>query len=61
MNYFNETMKKKSSINDDDDDTQLIFAGHLLIVFYCLIFIFGFLGKYLKNKRNLSNTFFLFR
>jgi hypothetical protein len=41
MLAINETITKKSTI---DEDTQMIFAGHLLIVFYCLIFIFGFLG-----------------
>jgi len=41
MIIINETIKKQSFI---DENTPIIFAGHLLIIFYCLIFIFGFLG-----------------
>jgi hypothetical protein len=37
----NETTTQKSSV---DQDGLVIFAGHILIVFYCLIFILGFLG-----------------
>jgi transketolase N-terminal domain/subunit len=41
MINVNETMANRSSV---DQDSFILFAGHLLIVFYCLFFIFGFLG-----------------
>lgn len=63
MVIMNETMENKSFRNDSD--TSLIFAGHLLLVFYCLIFIFGFLGNaaviYVgirkKKYRNVTNCY----
>ncbi len=36
-------LTKKSSFTNDY--TSIIFAGHVLLVFYCIIFILGFLGK----------------
>jgi len=41
MIVINGTIIKRWSV---DGDTPMMFAGHLLIVFYCLIFILGFLG-----------------
>jgi hypothetical protein len=38
---INDTIIKRPSVNGD---IPMMFAGHLLIVFYCLIFILGFLG-----------------
>jgi hypothetical protein len=37
----NETIRKPLVVYED---SFMLLAGHLLIVFYCLIFILGFLG-----------------
>jgi hypothetical protein len=37
----NKTIRKSSVVHEDN---FALLAGHLLIVFYCLIFILGFLG-----------------
>ena len=41
-----------------DEDTSIIFAGHVLIGFSCVIFIFGFLGLYslIFIIMNISNS-----
>ncbi|CAF0881255.1 unnamed protein product [Rotaria sp. Silwood1] len=62
MMILNETITKKSFANQN---IYIIFAGHLLIIFYCLIFIFGFLGNsaviYVairkKKYRNVTNCY----
>ncbi len=53
MIIINETIKKQSFV---DGNTPIIFAGHLLIIFYCLIFIFGFLGM---QKIKLIRNFYI--
>ncbi|CAF0941958.1 unnamed protein product [Adineta steineri] len=58
----NETIFNKSSLHAD---TFVLFAGHLLIVFYCLIFILGFLGNSAvifvairkRKYRNVTNCY----
>jgi hypothetical protein len=43
MAVMNGTIPKKSFFNED---ISIMFAGHALILFYCLIFILGFVGMY---------------
>ncbi|CAF1563991.1 unnamed protein product, partial [Rotaria sordida] len=62
MMILNETITRKSS---STHNIYIIFAGHLLIVFYCIIFILGFLGNsaviYVairkKKYRNVTNCY----
>ena len=51
---INETTTQQSSV---DQDGLVIFAGHVLIVFYCSIFILGFLGMQ-KTKKELNFYFY---
>jgi hypothetical protein len=41
MKIINETMERNSTAEEEE---ITIFAGRVLLVFYCLIFIFGLLG-----------------
>ncbi|CAF1288909.1 unnamed protein product [Rotaria sordida] len=62
MMILNETITRKSS---STHNIYIISAGHLLIVFYCIIFILGFLGNsaviYVairkKKYRNVTNCY----
>jgi hypothetical protein len=49
MEIINKTMGDNSSF---DQEEITIFAGRVLLIFYCLIFIFGLLGI-LKKEFNL--------
>ena len=52
----NETTQKSSV----DRDGLVIFAGHVLIVFYCSIFILGFFGMWeIKKKRNFYYFYYV--
>ena len=56
MTHLNETIGNQSQVHED---ISLLFAGHLLIVFYCLIFIFGLLGKLAESHRTDRDDFHL--
>ncbi|CAF0733839.1 unnamed protein product [Rotaria sordida] len=61
MVIINETIADNSS---EEHDAPL-FAGQVLLIFYCLIFIFGFIGNSMviyvairkKNYRNVTNCY----
>lgn len=62
MMFSNETMVKANVLHQD---RIIFYAGHILIGFYCLIFLLGFLGNLAviyvgirkKKYRNVTNCF----
>lgn len=55
--FSNKTMENKSFVHQD---RVVLYAGHIFVVFYCLIFLLGFLGmqKIIKKKWYLILFFF---
>jgi hypothetical protein len=48
MEIMNKSIARNSSYDDEEEIT--LFAGRVLLVFYCLIFVFGLIG--ILEKKN---------
>jgi len=56
--FSNKTMENRSFVHQD---RIVLYAGHIFIVFYCLIFLLGFLGMQEMRKQNDILFIFLLR
>jgi len=52
MEIMNKSIAPNSSYDDEEEIT--LFAGRVLLVFYCLIFVFGLIGILEKQTRSLN-------
>lgn len=49
-------MNDANTTNVSDEQDFFLFSGRVLVIFYCLIFIFGLIGN-LKNFKQINETF----